>query len=42
MSSSLKQEDAKTKQELVSRLIRGITGVSIWVIGIMNLLTKST
>ena len=26
---------------LVSRLIRGITGVTIWVIGVNNLLTKS-
>ena len=27
--------------DLVSRLIRGITGVTIWVIGVINLLTKS-
>ena len=26
---------------LVSRLIRGITGVTIWVIGVLNLLPKS-
>ena len=27
--------------DLVSRLIMGINGVTIWVIGVMNLLTKS-
>ena len=27
--------------DLVSRLIRGITGVTIWVIGVISLLTKS-
>ena len=27
--------------DLVSRLIREITGVTIWVIGVINLLTKS-
>ena len=27
--------------DLVSRLIRGITGVTIWVIGVINLLMKS-
>ena len=27
--------------DLVSRLIRGITRVTIWVIGVINLLTKS-
>ena len=27
--------------DLVSRLVRGITGVTIWVIGGINLLTKS-
>ena len=25
----------------VSRLVRGISGVTIWVIGVINLLTKS-
>ena len=27
--------------DLVSRLIMGIIGVTIWVIGVINLLTKS-
>ena len=27
--------------DLVSRLIMGISGVTIWVIGVINLLTKS-
>ena len=27
--------------DLVSRLIMGINGVTIWVIGVINLLTKS-
>ena len=27
--------------DLVSRLIMGISGVTIWVIGVLNLLTKS-
>ena len=27
--------------DLVSRLIKGIIGVTIWVIGVINLLTKS-
>ena len=27
--------------DLLSRLIRGIIGVTIWVIGVINLLTKS-
>ena len=27
--------------DLVSGLIRGVTGVTIWVIGVINLLTKS-
>ena len=27
--------------DVVSGLIRGITGVTIWVIGVINLLTKS-
>ena len=27
--------------DLVSRLIRGIAGVTIWVIGVITLLTKS-
>ena len=27
--------------DFVSRLIRGIIGVTIWVIGVINLLTKS-
>ena len=27
---------------LVSRLIRGITGIIMWVIGVINLLTKSS
>ena len=28
-------------RDLVSRLIQGVTGVTIWVIGAINLLTKS-
>ena len=27
--------------DLISRLIMGIIGVTIWVIGVINLLTKS-
>ena len=27
--------------DLVSRLLMGITGVTIWVMGVLNLLTKS-
>ena len=28
--------------DLVSRLIMGINGLTIWVIGVMNLLSKSS
>ena len=30
----------KGQGDLVTRLIMGITGVTIWVIAVMNLLTK--